>query len=66
MLLDEDEEMLELEVWHARNIDSFVEKELEYVFFLSWRFLMKIFEDEEVKLDEEECRWLDSDFKACE
>ena len=36
-LSNEDELMLDLEDWNASNVDSFVEKELESFFFLSWR-----------------------------
>ena len=62
-LSNEDKSMLDLEEWNASNVDSFVEKELEHLFFLFWRFSMKTFEDEEVKLDEEEGNLLDSVFK---
>ena len=64
-LSDEDELTLDSE-WDAINVDSFIEKELECFFFLSWRFSMIFFEDDEVKLDDEEGRWLDSVFKSCE
>ena len=55
--------MIELKEWNACDVDSFVEKELEYFFFLLWIFSMKTFEDKEVKLNEEEGNWLDVVFK---
>ena len=70
MKLSNEEPTLCLEEWDANEVESFAESKLKYFSFLLLRWSLKNLEDEnninfnEVKLDEEEGRWLDPVFKV--